>query len=40
MRNQPSHEALEKVYPAPSQEDLECQVVEPQRLATQYDPDN
>ena len=33
-------EALEEVYPTPSQEDLECQVVEPQRLVAQDDPDN
>ena len=33
-------EALEEVYPMPFQEDLECQVVEPQWLAAQYDPDN
>ena len=33
-------EALEEVYPAPYQEDLECQVVESQWLTAQYDPDN
>ena len=32
--------ALEEVYPTLSYDDLECQVVEPQWLATQYDPDN